>query len=264
MTLVVSVELETITATGYESFGTSHKPDAILINFPPKSNSTKTSRHLYLPPEEEQLFIPEVIDNRVRFSTSGFRPLLPSTSSFAINPSPDPGLRTRPLLATEQPFRHNFFRPNTPLKSSTSGSTGFTGISGVSQIDPVPGKQFGDFYVQVNSMSCLNTGEEIFFRVSMRPPRETERPIIDGVVSDACRIERINDEYRINFGNELFRACGVQDCSNDREHYYCLNVRFPVISGLRLKEDHKVTLRCKTQDKTASHTKRVNVKTLDT
>ncbi|XP_043282098.1 uncharacterized protein [Venturia canescens] len=263
-TLFVSVKLDGITATGYDSFGTSNKPDAVLINFSPRVNSSKTPRHLYLPNGDDQHpFVPEVIDNRVRLTNSGFRPFVPSTSSFAVNASPDAPLRTHPSAPTESPFRNNFFRPNTSPRSSTSSFAGFTGISGVSQIDPVP-KEFSDFYVQVNSMSCLNSGDDLFFRVSMRPPRVTERPIIDGVVADACRIERINDEYRINFGHELFWACGVHECSNDRERYYCLNVRFPAISGLRLKEDHKVTLRCKTQDKTASHMKQVNVKTLDT
>lgn len=94
-------------------------------------------------------------------------------------------------------------------------------------------------------------------------PRSSAPPVVDNVMGEACRAIAVGDSYRINFERDQFRDCGVVDCSADGDQSYCLDLRFPVISGLRLKDDYRVTLRCKTQDRIAYHTKRINVKTLE-
>lgn len=235
--------------------------DTVLINFPRRANATKTSRHLYLPPDEQEFFLPEVIDNRVRGAPGLFRPALP-IAGLSVHAAPD--IEVRAPLPNEESLglgyanRQRFEPAKIPISS-------FPGALSAATIDPksVP-KQLTTDYVRVNSMSCQNSGDEVFFRASMARPRHSEFPTIDGLVGENCRIQRINDEYRIDFTNEFFRNCGIRDCSTDNDRFYCLDVRFPAISGLRLKEDFKVTLRCKTQDKTVTHTKRINVKTLDT
>ena len=98
----------------------------------------------------------------------------------------------------------------------------------------------------------------------MTPLRNTDQPIIENVGSDNCQILKLNDEYKIDFSNNQFWNCGVIDCSNESGNNYCLSLRFPIIAGLKLKEDFKITLQCKGQEKTISHVKKISVKSLDT
>jgi len=101
-------------------------------------------------------------------------------------------------------------------------------------------------------------------RASIKAPRNSASPVIDNVTDDTCRAIAVKDSYRINFERDQVWDCGVVDCSMDSNHSYCLDLRFPVISGLRLRNDYRVTLRCKTQDRIAYHTRRISVKTLET
>jgi len=88
-------------------------------------------------------------------------------------------------------------------------------------------------------------------------------PVIDNVTGDTCRAIAVRDSYHISFEKDQVWNCGVVDCSTDDNRSYCLDLRFPVISGLRLKDDHRVTLRCKTQNRIAYHTRQISVKTLE-
>lgn len=100
-------------------------------------------------------------------------------------------------------------------------------------------------------------------RASVKMPKSSAPPVVDSVMGEACRAIAVRDSYRINFERDHFWNCGVVDCSADGDQSYCLDLRFPVIPGLRLKDDYRVTLRCKTQDRIAYRTKRINVKTLE-
>ncbi|XP_067207337.1 uncharacterized protein [Linepithema humile] len=117
--------------------------------------------------------------------------------------------------------------------------------------------------ISIEEMSCQNAGDELFFRASIKAPKSLAPPVIDNVMGEACRVITIRDSYRVNFERDQVWNCGVVDCSTDGNQSYCLVLRFPVISGLRLRDDHSVTLRCKTQDKIAHHTRRISVKTLE-
>lgn len=97
----------------------------------------------------------------------------------------------------------------------------------------------------------------------MTVPRDSAPPVIDNVMNEACRATAVGDSYRVNFEGDQFWYCGVVDCSADGNRSYCLDLRFPVISGLRMKNDYRVTLRCRTQDRVAHRTRRINVKTLE-
>lgn len=216
--------------------------DMVLINFPRRAavnGTTRTVRHMYLPPEEEPDFVlPEVIDNRLRHA---------NIKSTAI----PIGTGLLPLELTSVPHRHStpeFFYKETP------------GVN-----IKYPKNSDNSRIMKIISMSCRNDrADQVFFRASIALSQNYEQPIVEGAISDLCKIKRINDEYRLDFTNELFWNCGVQDCSTDVAKFYCLNLRFPVIAGLWLKEDTKIILRCRTQEKITSHTKRINLKTLDT
>ncbi|EFN83790.1 hypothetical protein EAI_16392 [Harpegnathos saltator] len=112
-------------------------------------------------------------------------------------------------------------------------------------------------------MSCQDAGDELFFRASVKIAKSSAPPVVDNVMGEACHAIAAGDSYRINLERDQFWDCGVVDCSTDGEQSYCLDLRFPLISGLRLKDDYRVTLRCKTQDRVAYRTKRINVKTLE-
>lgn len=103
----------------------------------------------------------------------------------------------------------------------------------------------------------------LYHRASIKVPRNSAPPVIDNVMRETCQVIAVRDSYRINFERDQVWDCGVVDCSAEGNRSYCLELRFPMISGLRLRDDHRVTLRCKTQDKIAYHTKRINVKTLE-
>ena len=253
--------LEQLPPSTYKSPDPNNKEDSVLINFTQK-NATKKSRQVYLPPDGQDFFLPEVIDNRVKISQAIHRPTFP-TAALPIFSLPDVELRI-PFDNDERQL-HYFTRQNVgQTKTETIGiPVASTGTSANLQIEPAP-KGLSTSYVQVISMACQNSGEELFFRASLRPPRYFDSPIIEGFVGDNCKMDRVNDDYRLDLTNELFWNCGVHDCSTDHDRYYCLNIRFPAVRGLRLKEDSRLILRCKTQEKTASHTRRINLKTLDT
>lgn len=103
-----------------------------------------------------------------------------------------------------------------------------------------------------------------YFRATLSSIKNTDQPIIENAGSNSCQIQKYQNDYRIDFGKDEFWNCGVLDCSTDVDRHYCLKIRFPTISGLRLKDDVEVTLQCKAQRNIAFQTRHVNVKTLDT
>lgn len=208
------------------------------------NSSRIVARHLYLPPEVPDFTLPEVIDNRVR--NIFLRPL--ATHPIIVPPSID--LRT--------PFASENYRYLPPATKQTTVTTAAN-----SQVHNNDDDTTG--FVTVNSMSCRNNDDEIFFRATIIPTRKSGYPVIEAATGDSkCKITKINDEFKLDLNSDLFWNCGVQDCTTEVGRFYCLNLRFPAVSGLRLKEDIKILLRCRTQEKTTSHTKRINLKTLNT
>ncbi|XP_034934166.1 uncharacterized protein [Chelonus insularis] len=223
-------------------FEPSNNQRTEIFNFSTQSNDNRiVARHLYLPPSpptEPDFVLPEVIDNRVR--SSFFQPLL---TPINILPS---------SVALKTPFASEFRYLTPPKQPSVKTSGTLEG----------DGSEMSRF-IKINSMACRND-EEIFFRASITPPKLSDFPVVEGAGSDSCKVVKVNDEYKLDFSNELFWNCGVQDCSTEAGKFYCLNIRFPSVSGLRLNGDVKVILRCRIQERTTSHTKRINIKPIDT
>ncbi|KYM96747.1 PREDICTED: uncharacterized protein LOC108779019 [Cyphomyrmex costatus] len=246
--------------------------DAIFVNFHRRHNVSKVAilhDNSYLPPASIPDFsLPEVIDNRARNvavaitdETRNYPNALyhlPERDSLRVSTRKGPydtrypgndGLRI-PLHHRRPTFQQGKHPQQTTTQPSPSPlPIGETSPSVVNR-------------VSVEEMSCQNTRDELFFRVSIKA-KNSVSPVIDNVMSDTCQAIAVRDSYRINFENDQVWNCGVVNCSTDGNQSYCLDLRFPVIPGLRLKDDHRVTLRCKTQNRIAYHTKRISVKTLE-
>ncbi|XP_018045302.1 PREDICTED: uncharacterized protein LOC108685149 [Atta colombica] len=246
--------------------------DAIFVNFHRRHNISKVAilhDNSYLPPTSIPDFsLPEVIDNRARNvavavtdETRNYPNALyhlPERDSLRIPTRKDPyDTRYPGSDGLRIPLHHR--RPTFQQGKHPQQTTTQT---------PPPSPPFGETSpsfvnrVSVEEMSCQNTRDELFFRASIKV-KNTVPPVIDNVTGDACRAIAVRDSYHISFEKDQVWNCGVVDCSTDDNQSYCLDLRFPVISGLRLKDDHRVTLRCKTQNRIAYHTRQISVKTLE-
>ncbi|KAH0947341.1 hypothetical protein HN011_005044 [Eciton burchellii] len=219
----------------------------------------------YLPPAEVPDFsLPEVIDNRARnaiANESRGYPNLPyfperdSSRALTRKGSQDTRNPGRDRLQTSQ-------RPRRPVSSPQDKHPRRTTTPPPPPAE-TPMSSLAN-RISIEEMSCQNSRDELFFRASIKAPRILHPPIIDNAMGEVCQAVGAKDSYRINFeGNQVW-DCGVVDCSAEGNQSYCLDLRFPVISGLRLKDDYRVTLRCKIQDRIAYHTRRISVKTLET
>ncbi|XP_024938704.1 uncharacterized protein LOC107265660 [Cephus cinctus] len=239
----------------------------VFINFPRRFNGTRaipgSTVQTYLPPESPTQFLPEVVDNRARNSASSSTTSLSSDNMIVDNVTRiDLSNFSVPDIVLRAPFhngeRASRFQTYSNFLKTKVGQR--TTEGGYVQEE----SNQNSFVVRVNDMSCQNSGREIFFRASVSPVKNYDRPVIENARSDACKMTKHNGDYRINLENDRFLNCGVIDCSIESDKFYCLSLRFPVIQGLKLKDDFHVTLQCKTQEKVTSHTKQINVKTLDT
>lgn len=245
------------------------------MNFHRRYNVSKVQAILrdnsYLPPASIPDFsVPEVIDNRARnvavAMTDEIRNYpnalyhLPGRDSLRVLARKSPHDTRYPESDGLQiPLHHRrptFSQGKHPQQTTTQSPPSPSPPSETSPAFANP--------VSVEEMSCQNTRGELFFRASIKAPRNSVPPVIGNVTTgDVCRAIAIRDSYRISFERDQVWDCGVVDCSMDGNQSYCLDLRFPVISGLRLRDDYRVTLRCKTQDRIAYHTRRISVKTLE-
>ncbi|XP_066594841.1 uncharacterized protein [Prorops nasuta] len=237
-------------------------PDPVFINFPRRHNYTRIVTR-YLPATElPESSLPEVIDNRARNTVflrtiNNVANLAPSGEANLLSlPVIDTGLQP-PSLSNAAGDNRFYLQPSArPANSFIANQATSSSLTKDSQMS------FGNIYI--NEMSCLSTADDLYFRVSMKSLKNVDLPIMENAASDSCQVRKNNDEYRIDLGKEEFWNCGVVDCSTEIDKLFCLNLRFPVIPGLKLRGDMRVSLRCKPQEKTASHTKKITVKTLDT
>ncbi|KAL6442035.1 hypothetical protein ACFW04_002399 [Cataglyphis niger] len=245
--------------------------DAVFVNFHRKYNISKVAvlHDGYLPPASiPDVFLPEVIDNRNVIGTNETR----NYPNVLYHPSDRDSLRAltrkglqdmRYLGGTGLQASQHHRRPAfSQGKHSRQTTTQFPPPApSLPALGETPASLANR--INVEEMSCQNTGDELFFRASIKVPRNSAPPVIDNVMRETCQVIAVRDSYRINFERDQVWDCGVVDCSAEGNRSYCLELRFPMISGLRLRDDHRVTLRCKTQDKIAYHTKQINVKTLE-
>ncbi|KAM0724494.1 hypothetical protein ACS0PU_009575 [Formica fusca] len=247
--------------------------DAVFVNFHRKYNISKVAllhNDGYLPPASIPDFsLPEVIDNRnVRTNETRNYPngLYHPPDRDSLRALTRKGLQDMRYLGgtgLQAPQHHR--RPTFPQGKHSRQTTTQSPLPPPPPSLPALGETPASLANRINveEMSCQNTGDELFFRASIKAPRNLAPPVIDNVMRETCQAVAVKDSYRINFERDQVWDCGVVDCSADGNRSYCLELRFPVISGLRLRDDHRVTLRCKTQDKIAYRTKRINVKTLE-
>ncbi|XP_071577826.1 uncharacterized protein [Temnothorax nylanderi] len=248
--------------------------DAVFVNFHRRYNVSRVAilhDNGYLPPATIPDFsLPEVIDNRARnvpvavtdearnYPNALYH--LPGRDALRVLTRKGPHDRYPGSDGSQIPQHHR--RPTFPQGKHPQQTT--------TQPPPSPSPPFSETpplslanHVSVEEMSCQNTGDELFFRASIKAPRNSAPPVIDNATGDVCRAIAVRDSYRISFERDQVWDCGVVDCSADGNQSYCLDLRFPVIPGLRVREDHRVTLRCKTQQRIAYHTRQISVKTLE-
>lgn len=241
--------------------------EPVLINFRRFGNSSGlNSARAYIPPNESlDTPIPEVVDNRENLQETSETPAVVIDSVTKIDLSeiwttPNPELQGPLRDAGRDGRRYSYpqyhvggrFAQRSNAKGTTLKLAVGSGRSSFSEA------------IRIEEMSCRYSGQDLYFRASIVAMKKTDHPLVDNVNNEACRIAKVKTEYRLNFEKENFWNCGVTDCSTEAGNFFCLTVRFPTISGLRLKDDTTVTLQCKSQDKTASHTTQINVKTLNT
>ncbi|KAL0099118.1 hypothetical protein PUN28_020279 [Cardiocondyla obscurior] len=247
--------------------------DAALVNFHRRYNVSKTAilhDNGYLPPASIPDFsLPEVIDNRAQnvavavmdetrnYPNALYHPLGWDSLRVLTRNSPHDA-RYPGSDGLQIPQHHR--RPTFPQGKHPHRTT--------TQPPPAP-PLFNETplslanRVSIEEMSCQNMEGELFFRATIKAPRNSVPPVIDKVTNDVCQVIAIRDSYRISFERNQVWDCGVVDCSTDGNRSYCLDLRFPVIFGLQLKDDHRLTLRCKTQDRIAHHTRQMSLKTLE-
>nr|XP_050858195.1 uncharacterized protein LOC127067401 isoform X1 [Vespula vulgaris]XP_050858196.1 uncharacterized protein LOC127067401 isoform X1 [Vespula vulgaris]XP_050858197.1 uncharacterized protein LOC127067401 isoform X1 [Vespula vulgaris]XP_050858198.1 uncharacterized protein LOC127067401 isoform X1 [Vespula vulgaris] len=228
---------------------TSLEPqDTVLINFSRKYNDSGVVNH-YVPSEETNIARMKEIDEASK------------NTSFSLTiDSTVENNEELPFGVNGREGRYYYRRPSSHLQVRSQRVHSSTTES-ISSADKSL-SQGND--IQIEEISCRDTDDDVFFKASVKTTTAKESPVIDNVENEVCKVTRVKDEYTINLEKERFRHCGVVACSTDTERFYCLDLRFPLIPGLRLKDDTKITLRCKVQEKTVSRTKQIRVKTLDT
>ncbi|XP_048514993.1 uncharacterized protein LOC105687923 [Athalia rosae] len=274
MRLILSVVIFNFLVFDSRSFvlglnGRLNPEDPVLINFRKLDNSTRMRQKNYLPPDTTtEKFLPEVIDGKsspqnLQISSGSNSVVIDSVTKIDL---------TKPLTTSNDDFQgqllqdrdrdgRHFIYPIIPGRYSGSRSATIPKSTPKSQ-----GSEVGlsSDAIRVNEMSCRYSEQDIYFRASLVPFRKSDHPVVENVKNEACRIVKVKAEYRLKFEKDNFWACGVTDCSTEAGTFFCLTIRFPTISGLRLKDDNTITLQCRTQDKTASRTTQINVKTLNT
>ncbi|XP_025162847.1 uncharacterized protein LOC105183888, partial [Harpegnathos saltator] len=253
----------------------SHR-DTVVVNFHRRYNVSKVAilrNEAYLPPASvPDPALPEVIDNRARNVVAATNETRNYPSVLYL-PERDflRALTRKGSQDVRYPQYPHHRRPGPPQgKHSRQTTTRSPLLPPPPPSAPTPPVVAAGAplstpanRISIEEMSCQDAGDELFFRASVKIAKSSAPPVVDNVMGEACHAIAAGDSYRINLERDQFWDCGVVDCSTDGEQSYCLDLRFPLISGLRLKDDYRVTLRCKTQDRVAYRTKRINVKTLE-
>ncbi|XP_042215522.1 uncharacterized protein LOC121861696 isoform X1 [Homarus americanus] len=185
----------------------------------------------------------------------------PSIRPPATPPSPPQGLFGPPAITGFgiEPPAPPVLPPSTPTPT-LMGSFGPPAIPPpISSPSPPPGAD----QAQVSDIKCMNTGTtSSFMAVLSLPvgynaiPVFEDRPTIDPTINTACRMiptQLTNDMFQLIVSD--LERCGVRECrQGNGETWLCLQLRFPLVNGLKLPEDEKIQIRCRPQDKIAQDT----------
>lgn len=101
--------------------------------------------------------------------------------------------------------------------------------------------------LRVVNMSCLN---QRYFRAGIQMTVRNLVPVIESGSGDCLAVN--GDVYRLDFSGRRMRQCGVRDCGDGN---MCVQIRVPLIRGLRLADDMNVVLQCRPQERVVSNTK---------
>ncbi|XP_017769672.1 PREDICTED: uncharacterized protein LOC108557596 [Nicrophorus vespilloides] len=111
---------------------------------------------------------------------------------------------------------------------------------------------------RVLNMSCLDSGNDRFFRSSLRFG-EGNVPIPENGNQD-CVLSSGGGIYQVNLSGQRMTKCGVSYCS-DRN--LCMQLRMPTVRGIKLPEDAVINLQCKPQNSVASQIKHLQFRPIN-
>ncbi|XP_047359130.1 uncharacterized protein LOC124952786 isoform X1 [Vespa velutina] len=240
-----------LTILSFDCAASLEPQDTVLINFSRKYNDSGVVNHYV--PFEETTNIPRIMEMDETSKNTSF--------SLTIDSTAMENNEKIPFGVNGREGRYYYRRPSSHLQVRSSQRVHSSTTESISNAD-ISLSQEND--IQIEEISCRDTDDDVFFKASVKTTTSMESPVIDNVEDEVCKFTRVKNEYTINLEKERFRHCGVVACSTETERFYCLDLRFPLIPGLRLKDDTKITLRCKVQEKIVSRTKKINVKTIDT
>ncbi|XP_053636203.1 uncharacterized protein [Cherax quadricarinatus] len=185
--------------------------------------------------------------------------LPPAVPHGFFGPPAVPGLDIKPPAPPVLP-------PSTPTPS-LMGSFGPPAIPPpISSPSPPPGAD----QAQVTDIKCMKTGSTSSFMAVLSLPLGynaipvfEDRPTIDPTINTACRMiptQLTNDMFQLIVSD--LERCGVRECRQPNgETWLCLQLRFPLVNGLKLPEDEIIQIRCRPQDKVAQDTHVLRVAT---
>lgn len=106
--------------------------------------------------------------------------------------------------------------------------------------------------VELKEMNCM-TNPGGYFKAQMKIHNNVETfPVVEHDTSDPrCDIKTLRSQGLINVVSDDFRRCGVYNCAGGD---LCLRVRFPLIRGLRTRDDLILTLQCKLHERVVGKT----------
>uniref|UniRef100_A0A336LLZ0 CSON013703 protein n=1 Tax=Culicoides sonorensis TaxID=179676 RepID=A0A336LLZ0_CULSO len=101
--------------------------------------------------------------------------------------------------------------------------------------------------VELKEMKCMSNPNG-YFKAQMQIHNNIDTfPIVEHDSSDPrCEIRTLRSQALVNIVSDDFSRCGIYKCAGND---LCLRVRFPLIRGLRTRDDLILTLQCKLHEK---------------
>ncbi|XP_063708836.1 uncharacterized protein LOC134837394 [Culicoides brevitarsis] len=105
--------------------------------------------------------------------------------------------------------------------------------------------------VELKEMNCM-ANPSGYFKAQLRIHNNIDTfPVVEHDTNDPrCEIQTLRSQSLINIVSDDFNRCGIYSCGSD----LCLRVRFPLIRGLRTRDDLTLTLQCKLLARVAEKT----------
>lgn len=106
--------------------------------------------------------------------------------------------------------------------------------------------------VELKEMNCM-TSPSGYFKAQLKIHNNVDTfPVVEHDTSDPrCEVKTLRSQALINVVSDDFGRCGVFNCAGND---LCLRVRFPMIRGLRTRDDLILTLQCKLHERVVGKT----------